>query len=915
MGYRSGSFTHEGQPLLNRSGKESIGPGVRPEGIADTRCSDLCCNLRLCVIAVAFLVVAPFIFDPMEPHRLNTGSSQQQLHHEDSIVATDRWQLLCNHRPCFGKSVIHVPEDKPGFPSFWNYAPHGPISVSYDERAILLNGTRSLFLGGSMHPARATPETWASALDEAAKNGLNLITIYVFWNVHQPFPDSSYNWSLPGSSGTCNLNDATQTRTCGWDLATAIREAANRGLFVHARIGPYACAEYNYGGIPEWVPLNKPNLSMRRPNQEWMDVMEGFLKEMIHYLTQQKLWAHQGGPIILGQVENELGGELDLETENVITVEDDNGKCRKATMQDYADWSGKVAAAYAPKVVWTMCNGLTAPNAINTCNGYDGVSCSEDWLESYGQSGRIQVDQPALWTEDEGGFQVWGETPEHSSYLWGRTARDFARDGLKWFARGGSHLNYYMWWGGYNRGRTAAGGIANMYASNAMLCPSGQRRQPKYDHLRSLHRLLIDLAPYLLESPSGMLKDQSISIMGATGNWEAGKEQRMFIYSIERKEGNEYARHNEIVFVENDSEGSIIALLHLPQNGNQTINMQGNSGVVLLNGMLMFDSAAINPQAIAVRRIVIESPVDLLDWQSYLEPAGANPANSATQTSSAPIEQTQLMMSSRVSSDYAWYTTIFRVPWFMGDIQNATIAIDTQKASAMIVYINKVFVGTQADPNHDEGNITFTLEIGTLSPATYKLSILSENFGYGNLIGRFGANTRAKGKGITGSVSVSGMCQTKRCGFSLVDGRTWHSFAGLHGEHKDGQSGFLARGAIENTPSSPGVWTRALFDTPSYDASSQSLFLDITTGRGHFWLNDHDLGRYWNITRGETPTYTQRYYFLPNEYLYTNGHLNELRLFNSLGGDHSPTQLVLSQLVADESASLEDLVAFPTACI
>lgn len=46
---------------------------------------------------------------------------------------------------------------------------------------------------------------------------------------------------------------------------------------------------------------------------------------------------------------------------------------------------------------------------------------------------------------DESGFQIWGDTPsEPSDYFWGRTARDFARDGVRWFARGGSHLNYYM---------------------------------------------------------------------------------------------------------------------------------------------------------------------------------------------------------------------------------------------------------------------------------------------------------------------------------------------------------------------------------------------------------------------------------------------------------------------------------------
>ena len=912
---RSTVLTNEEQPLLNRPVQRHIGAAGSQQKLEVQNCfaSVLHCELKwVAVIVLLALATATFSFPMVLLSRQSkTGSSTDNS--QQTLALDASWQQLCDDKPCFQKSAFCVPDDKPGFPSFWNYAPHGPIAVSYDERAILLNGTRSLLLGGSMHPARATHETWLSALDEAVGNGLNLITIYVFWSVHQPFPDSPYDWSLPGNGGLFNANGDDGAKVSGkrWDLATAIREAANRGFFVHARIGPYTCAEYSYGGIPDWVPLNKPNMSMRRPNQEWMDAMEQYLETTIRYLTNEHLWAHQGGPIILAQVENEIGAELDLETENINTMPDSNGHPRKATMQDYADWSGAVAAKYAPEVIWTMCNGLTARNTINTCNGYGGVSCSKEWLESYGQSGRIQVDQPALWTENEGGFQVWGETPEQSSYFWGRTARDFARDGLAWFARGGSHLNYYMWWGGYNRGQAAAGGITNMYASDAMLCPSGERRQPKFDHLKALHQTLIEIAPCVLESKSELLSEHQILIKGGTGDWEATGEQRMFVYCSK----SEQESGDAVVFVENDSAAVVFALLRFPGR-NQSLTVQGNAGVVLVNGIVVFDSASIDPRAAGVRRETTKEPAALLDWQSYVEPIGVDPHGVATQTHFAPIEQTQLMVSSRVSSDYAWYSTFFTVPQSMGVVRNATIAIESQRASAMSVYMNEVYINSEADPYHDDGNITFTIHIATLYPTLYSLSILSENFGYGNLIGRFGADTRPKIKGITGSVSISGVCLTVPCELQLVDGkRRWHSLAGLHGERKLQFSPHRHAKAVKAIDSHKAAWSRALFDTPSYDPNSQSLFLDITSGRGHLWLNGYDLGRYWNITRGETAAYTQRYYFLPEEYLYTSGQLNELTIFTSIGADHSATQLVLSELVADESARMEDLVAFETACI
>lgn len=449
-----------------------------------------------------------------------------------------------------------------------------------------------------------------------------------------------------------------------------------------------------------------------------------------------------------------------------------------------------------------------------------------------------------------------------------------------------------------------------------MLCPSGERREPKFGHLQVFHEILIELAPFLLESKSALFQNQTVWIMGPDGKWQEGQQQEMLIYALHQEGIDEFdGSRKEIVFVENNAEASVVAELHLPAHGKQTIQMQGYSAVVLVNGMLMFDSASINPRMKAFKRETVEHPVDLLDWKSYLEPASLDPTNSRTRKSKAPIEQTELMVASHMSSDYAWYETSFKPTPPFGEIQDARISIGSMKASGISVYINGTHIGTHADPHHEEGNITFTFDLGTLTPDSLQLSVLSENFGYGNEIGHWGASTQAKIKGITGAVSITGNCHGTPCSFNLLDGREWYSVAGLYGEHKGWPNKLIEEELSEDAATKPGVWARALFDTPSYDATSKSLFLDITTGRGHFWLNGHDLGRYWNITEGDTAIYTQQYYYLPNEYLHSNGILNELTLFNSLGGDHSPTQLVLSGLVADESSSLEDLVDYPNACL
>lgn len=56
-----------------------------------------------------------------------------------------------------------------------------PFRVSYDKRALLLDGTPALFLSGSIHPPRSTVAMWDSALDLAVASGLNMVEVYVFW--------------------------------------------------------------------------------------------------------------------------------------------------------------------------------------------------------------------------------------------------------------------------------------------------------------------------------------------------------------------------------------------------------------------------------------------------------------------------------------------------------------------------------------------------------------------------------------------------------------------------------------------------------------------------------------------------------------------------------------------------------------
>jgi Glycosyl hydrolases family 35 len=234
----------------------------------------------------------------------------------------------------------------------------------------------------------------------------------VIWATHQPVKGRPLDWTLNAPVGAATTpscderrsraNDSrrhcttTTSSTAAWTLADAIHAAANRGLLVHIRLGPYVCAEYTYGGIPEWVAIEYPDIVMRRANPQWMAVMAEFVTNATAYLKDEQLFSYQGGPIVLAQIENELGEDDVALNEDVSKV---SSKIGTPTVQDYADWCGELAQDLVPDVVWTMCFGLSANNTIATYNGFfDDVY----WLDMHGDSGRIQVDQPAMWTEAEG---------------------------------------------------------------------------------------------------------------------------------------------------------------------------------------------------------------------------------------------------------------------------------------------------------------------------------------------------------------------------------------------------------------------------------------------------------------------------------------------------------------------------------
>uniref|UniRef100_A0A6N2MA49 Beta-galactosidase n=1 Tax=Salix viminalis TaxID=40686 RepID=A0A6N2MA49_SALVM len=313
--------------------------------------------------------------------------------------------------------------------------------VTYDNRAVIIDGKHRVLVSGSIHYPRSTTQMWPDLMKKSREGGLDAIETYVFWNAHEP---ARRQYDFSG-----NL-----------DLIRFLKTIQEEGLYAVLRIGPYVCAEWNYGGFPVWLH-NMPGIQMRTDNDVFKNEMQNFTTLIVDMVKKEKLFASQGGPVILAQIENEYG--------NVMSSYGDEGKA-------YMNWCANMAQSLDIGVPWIMCQQNDAPEPIiSTCNGW--------YCDQY-QPPRSNI--PKMWTENwTGWYKNWGGKDPH------RTAEDLAFAVARFYQLGGTFQNYYMYHGGTNFGRSAGGPyITTSYDYDAPLDEYGNLNQPKWGHLKQLHDLL-----------------------------------------------------------------------------------------------------------------------------------------------------------------------------------------------------------------------------------------------------------------------------------------------------------------------------------------------------------------------------------------------------------------------------------------
>nr|XP_012304564.1 beta-galactosidase-1-like protein 2 isoform X1 [Aotus nancymaae] len=149
----------------------------------------------------------------------------------------------------------------------------------------MLEDSTFWIFGGSIHYFRVPKEYWRDRLLKMKACGLNTLTTYVPWNLHQP---ERGKFDFSG-----NL-----------DLEAFVLMASEIGLWVILRPGPYICSEIDLGGLPSWL-LQDPGMRLRTTYKGFTEAVDLYFDHLMSRVVP--LQYKRGGPIIAVQVENEYG--------------------------------------------------------------------------------------------------------------------------------------------------------------------------------------------------------------------------------------------------------------------------------------------------------------------------------------------------------------------------------------------------------------------------------------------------------------------------------------------------------------------------------------------------------------------------------------------------------------------------------
>ncbi|OIJ64320.1 glycoside hydrolase family 35 protein [Streptomyces mangrovisoli] len=330
-----------------------------------------------------------------------------------------------------------------------------PRTVGFDRYSLLVDGGRVPLWSGEVHPFRLpSPSLWRDVLEKMRASGYNSVSVYASWAYHSPAPGQ---YDFKGVR----------------DLGRFLDMAADAGLYVIARPGPYINGETDAGGFPGWLTTTAGRARTSDPTymayaDEWLTAVDAVIAPRQHTTG--------GGTVVLYQLENEYASYV-----------------TSATGRDYmAHLYAKVRADGIDVPLFHNDkgrNGYWTPGAFDTggeegrylyaFDGYPSASGNPPDWGYFGTGGATggstaSPETPGFMAEFAGGwFDCWGGAEfAGAGYAGSRAERNAAyerRFYLTNLANGIKIHNVYMTFGGTSWGWLAAPVVYTSYDYGAAI--------------------------------------------------------------------------------------------------------------------------------------------------------------------------------------------------------------------------------------------------------------------------------------------------------------------------------------------------------------------------------------------------------------------------------------------------------------
>ncbi len=313
-------------------------------------------------------------------------------------------------------------------------------------------------MSGEMHFARIPHQYWRHRLQMLKAMGLNCVATYVFWNAHEPEPGK---WDFTGDK----------------NIAEYIRIAGEEGLHVILRPGPYACAEWEFGGYPWWLQ-NVPGMELRCDNEKFLEYTKKYFERLYAEVKDQLIT--NGGPVIMVQAENEFGSYVFQRPDIPLA----DHRRYNAKIKDQIIATGFNTELFTSDGSWLF-EGGAIDGVLPTANGEDDVAKLKQVINEYhGGKGPYMVAEFY-----PGWLAHWAEPhPQVDASKIARKTDEYLSNGVS--------FNFYMAHGGTNFGFTSGANYNKQhdiqpdltsYDYDAPVSEAGWVT-PKFDSIRNVIR-------------------------------------------------------------------------------------------------------------------------------------------------------------------------------------------------------------------------------------------------------------------------------------------------------------------------------------------------------------------------------------------------------------------------------------------